>query len=249
MKKTAAILLIICACVLLVACGSTYNRYPDGRAYNAGECVISGSVESIELNWVAGKVNIEYTNGDEISLSEQADRNLSKEHKLHWRLDGKKLIIQFAASGSRYPGNLNKELTVLLPESLRLTDLTVNSVSAVVDAQGVCTENLRINSVSGNVKLAEAQVRSVEFDTVSGNMEIAANETPERIDGDSVSGSVTICLPADAGFAADVDSVSGRVTGPEGMTGNSKTGYAYGDEQCRISINTVSGGVHLKHAK
>ena len=68
------------------------------------------------------------------------------------------------------------------------------------------------------------------------------------LDAGSVSGNVRISMPENAGFTADVDSVSGDISGTYPMQMNAKNRYIGGDGSCRISVNTVSGDIQLdKH--
>ena len=248
MKKTALVLLMA-VCLLLVACSTGSYTYQNGEAYPAGGSAVTGQVEEIEINWVDGKVCVAYHDSEGVSLSERSDRKLSKDQQLHWYLDGKKLIVQYAAAGLRNVPSLDKELTVTLPKALCLAEMKINVVSSVVDAEGVEAESMEINTVSGKVMVTNAHVRKVEMASVSGNLDITLKNTPDKIIADSVSGSVRIGMPDGAGFVAEIDSVSGSVTGSFPMIGKNKNQYVCGDESCRISVNTVSGNVRLEEIK
>ena len=66
---------------------------------------------------------------------------------------------------------------------------------------------------------------------------------PDQIKANSVSGSVTFQLPANGGFTADVDSLSGSVRGNLDMQKRGDGEYVYGNGDCRIEVDTVSGSV------
>ncbi|MBQ2698210.1 MAG: DUF4097 family beta strand repeat protein [Clostridia bacterium] len=149
-----------------------------------------------------------------------------------------------AQSGFRSSANLNKELTVLLPEGMKLSDMDVNMVSADLRAENVQTDLLRINTVSGSVNLTAERADRVEVNSVSGDQRLRFERAPQRLDADAVSGDVTLLLPENAGFTAELDTVSGRVSGSMPMQKNGDR-YTHGDGASRIHVHTVSGDLQM----
>lgn len=271
MKKTTLILLLTALCLLLCSChsgsGVTVNfgsyTYSDADRYTAGGGRIPGSASNIEINWLDGNVNIAYHDSDEIVLSETSPYRLSEESELHWLLDGTTLQVQYAASGFRTLSGLDKQLTVLLPDSLRPESIRVASASADVQTDGLTAgafsidtasgnadlriasvDQLVINTVSGKVDMDCEQMNELIVDTVSAGLNLRLARTPDRIDVNAVSGSVTISLPDGAGFTADVSTVSGDVSGSL-PTKHHGSQYTSGDGRCRIQISTVSGNIRF----
>lgn len=272
MKKSTRILLIIGLILLLGGCASRGSTglsiggysYDDASRYTRGGATIRDGVKRLDISWIAGEVEIVYHRGSGVILSETASKRLSDDEELHWYLDGDTLRIKYAASG--YRGGIvdpGKRLTVQLPEDVRLSDVTVNAVSARVYAEDLAAENVRIDSVSGRVVLHECSADDVTVGSVSGAVEVYALQlkkltatsvsgsqtlqmscVPESIRAEAVSGSVTICLPENAGFTANADSVSGSVKGSMPMT-RSGDRYTAGNGECRISVETVSGGIRF----
>lgn len=245
MKKAAIIIVIVAVCLALTIGSLKRYNYADGDKYTAGGTRITDEVKDIEINWVDGKVSVVPYDGDDIILSEEADRNLTEKKKMHWRLDGKTLRVQYAGSGALRVTNMQKELTVMLPESLLLDDVKVIVVSAGVEAEGLNADKLEITTVSGDVKAACRRMNKVEAVTVSGELYLQFVNAPEKIDVESVSGNVSICLPEAAGFKLEMDSVSGDVSSEFSLERKDDDEYAYGDERCDIDVNTVSGNVWL----
>ena len=62
---------------------------------------------------------------------------------------------------------------------------------------------------------------------------------------DTVSGDVSLQMPADAGATVGVSSISGGFTSDRPASAQSGDTYVYGDGSSRITINTVSGGIRI----
>lgn len=285
MKKTALILLLTALCVLLCSCGSVGYVYTDADDYTAGGASIHQRVEDIDINWLDGSVRVDYHGGSDIIISETSDRSLKRDTELHWQVDGRKLYVKYAASGFRALPNLNKQLTVLLPETLRLDDLKITVASAGVEADGINADEIHLQSASGRIALRQVgHAEEIKVDTASGGVAVAAGDTdslkintasgqvivdaiqadevkvntasgavtlqfsdaPDRISADSVSGNVTIRLPREAGFTADVDSLSGTVRCQQDADKRGDDTYVYGNGHCRIEADTVSGNLQVE---
>ena len=246
MKKGWAVIFIIVVVALALTIGNlkTY-KYADSDEYVAGGTHISDAVKDIEINWVAGKVNIVTYDGDDIVLSEESNRTISEKNKMRWQLDGKTLRVQYAQSGLFRVNNISKDLTVKLPKSLSLDDVDITVVSASVDAEILDADKLKIVTVSGAVTVDGERINEVKADAVSGSMLLRFERAPEKIDAESVSGNVKIVLPEDAGFKAEFDSVSGSMNSAFSMDRTGDDEYTCGDERCEIDVDTVSGGLVL----
>lgn len=241
--------------------GYTYENH---NRYSVGGASVDGRVEALDISWIEGRVEIGYHDGDEIVLQEKASGKLTRKAELRWLVDDDTLYVKYAASGYRSGKNLNKQLTVLLPGRIDLDKVTINAVSAdisveALDAETVLFDNVsgsvaageinaddvKINTVSGAVKMDEARVDAVEVNTTSGSVDIAFENTPDSIKTGTVSGKVILRLPEDAGFTAELGSVSGSVkcSFPAEQDGKE---YVCGNGECEIDAGSVSGDLILE---
>ena len=132
MKKVIVLLFtaVLCA-VLLCGCrmsvrpsvGLSSFRYDHAEQYTGGGATLTDVVERVEIHWLSGSVAVQAHGKNTISFSEEANRKLTKDDCLYYRLDGTTLLIQFCRSGKWDLNGLEKDLTVLLPEELLLKDL------------------------------------------------------------------------------------------------------------------------------
>lgn len=255
MKKTTKILLLVCLCLLLVGCRNhsgitvfgSYN-YSDAGRYRSGGASVQEASE-LNINWVDGSVTVGFHKGQEIVFSEQASGRLTEESSLHWRLNNGVLYVKYAASGFRTGEGLNKQLTVLLPEGMRLDAVRIDAVSADVGLEAGMVDDLVVNAVSGNVHAVCDEVRTAAVDSVSGDVQMKFAHAPASIRINTVSGDAVAEMPRTAGFTARVDTVSGAVGGSMPMTESSRGRYVSGDGSCDIRIDTVSGDVRLNAAQ
>lgn len=251
MKKSTRIVLVILLCLLLIAISVRGNfsingyTYDNAGRYTAGDAEITAKVEAIDLSWIAGKVTIARHDGESILLSESASRKLKTAEQLHWLLEGDTLYVKYVRSGARTSNSLDKELTLLLPGDMPLDSMQLAVVSADIRAELPPADALTVQSVSGAAEVALSKTATARITTVSGDVLLRCAAAPDSIDLESVSGNAAIHLPEDAGFEADLDSVSGKVSGSllEGREG--KGPFTAGDGACRIRMDSVSGDLRL----
>lgn len=267
MKKPIMILLLIALCLLLSCCSINAYKYPDSRRYTAGAANVNGRIENIDVSWIDGSVTIAYHSGNDVRLSETSDRNLDREDELHWWLDGDTLYVKYAESGIHLTRSLNKRLTVLLPEGMKLDTLKINGVSADVEAEAIAADAVEVNNVSGGVRMDVIRAKTVKVDTVSGVVEMGADNVTtmkvntvsgrvelrfareaEDLSVNTVSGNVEITLPRNADVTAKIHTVSGSVNSDLPMNRDGKS-YTCGNGRYDIDVETVSGNVRFDEAK
>lgn len=155
-----------------------------------GNCQFgTDEIDSIEINWVNGDVDINYYDGDKITVTESG----KSKNKMTCDIDDGELEIDEFSYSKNFGNMSTKDLTIQLPQGFSLKDLEINAVSS----------NIEINDIDAD---------SVEFETVSGNISVTFGSQPGVIDCESVSGDVNILLPKDVtGYSIRDDSVSGKV--------------------------------------
>lgn len=277
----------------------TSADFDSSGAADAGEAVAedtvsiaAAGVESIDIEWIAGNVQVVAGSGDAITFYETAYKTLTEAQKMRYSVtSGGVLKIQYCENAEnvwnwfdRESYNIpSKTLVMTVPASMlgSLGALEIDTVSASVDLDGVygdtvklesvsggiacanlscgelklsstsgrltceaCTaEKLSLNNVSGAIR-ADGAFSSVSADTVSGEVRIVCTVAPDEIEGDSVSGGMTILLPEGAGFTAKLDSVSGELTCEFPGTLSDKK-IVCGDGSASYRFDSVSGSIRL----
>ncbi len=230
-----------------VASDEYYDNYDEAR-YSVGNAEIDADmVQNIDIEWISGNVDIEYYDGDTISLSEneQSDEN----HKLRYKLDNGTLDIKYIKSGvlKRRNGNLNlsKELTIYIPKDKVINNIDVESVSAGINSE-ITVGDFDAETVSGNI-IADGIMNSADAETVSGNITFICPQSFYELSTDSVSGETQIIIPKDiSGFYVTASSVSGRINADDFNISGKALDYTYGAGGPEISFNSVSGSLNIK---
>lgn len=222
------LLLLAGGCFLIFGDSLGLAAYANADKYTVGDADISSAVENLEIDWISGKVNIQYHAGSGISLSETANRNVSEDEKFRWWLDGKTLRIQFAAPKLFSFNNLQKTLTVSLPENSVFKSVSIGTTSGDISVPAMTADELRFDTTSGDVDavitaknlnasstsgdmeiLLDSDIRSAILGSTSGNITLSA-VSAENIDMKSTSGNLSLTLSGDV-KKLHLDSTSGAI--------------------------------------
>lgn len=291
MKKSVKITLLVAAvlvglglCIAVVGVlmggriSDLRNTYYDGREWHHGDAldgsytggeirVPAESITALSIDWVAGDVKIMVTDGEEIVVTEHADRGIPEEYALCVEADNT-LRIRYSNDvwGIDMP---EKDLTVLLPRTVaeNLTEVDLSGVSAdfavgkltVRDAFSFDTTSGKlemqsmnapqakatVSSVSGNVEL-DGSFREVKAGSTSGEIDLMLRNAPAAVEVSTVSGEVDAELPAGTGFTLDYSTVSGELECDFPLTKSVDGKYVCGDGACRMEIGTTSGSLSVE---
>lgn len=291
MKKSVKITLFVAAvlvglglCIAVVGVlmggriSDLRNTYYDGRewhhgaaldgSYTGGEIrVPAESITALSIDWVAGDVKIMVTDGEEIVVTEHADRGIPEEYALCVETDNT-LRIRYSNDvwGIDMP---EKDLTVLLPRTVaeNLTAVDLSGVSAdfavgkltVRDAFSFDTTSGKlemqsmnapqakatVSSVSGKVEL-DGSFREVKAGNTSGEIDLMLRNAPAAVEVSTVSGEVDAELPAGTGFTLDYSTVSGELECDFPLTKSIDGKYVCGDGACRMEVGTTSGSLSVE---
>lgn len=200
--------------------------------------VSADGIKKIQIDWVAGEVNIRVGSSDEIVFSETSYGSLEDWQKMRYSVsDSGTLQIRFYDNqGSNFnwflenPTTPAKKLTMEVPSSLigELANLTVDTVSSDIDVSDVYGERtdlstvsgailgknlvpdkLAISSTSGSITTENCTADSLKLNEVSGSIRV--DGMYQSIDADTVSGSVRLVC-ANVPDSIEVDTVSGSMT-------------------------------------
>ena len=291
MKKSVKITLLVAAvlvglglCIAVVGVlmggriSDLRNTYYDGREWHHGDAldgsytggeirVPAEDITALDIDWVAGDVKIMVTDGEEIVVTEHADRGIPAEYALLLEADNT-LRIRYSNDvwGIDMP---EKDLTVLLPRTVaeNLTAVDLSGVSAdfavgkltVRDAFSFDTTSGKlemqsmnapqakatVSSVSGNVEL-DGSFREVKAGSTSGEIDLMLRNAPAAVEVSTVSGEVDVELPAGTGFTLDYSTVSGELEYDFPLTKSKDGKYVCGDGACRIEVGTTSGSLSVE---
>lgn len=214
----------------------------DGFALGGASLPVDG-IREIEIEWIAGEVEIECYDGSEIVFSETSAEQLSERQTMRYLVKDGELEIRCCESKTvQLP---EKTLTVQIPASLIADELEADVVSASLMARGVQAREIKLESVSGNICADGLTAEKLQIDTVSGIAEILRCDVARKLKIDTVSGNAAMQLAASAtGFTLKFDTVSGSVHCDVPVT-TSRKSMVYGDGSLGIEMESVSGSFKI----
>lgn len=131
------------------------------------------------------------------------------------------------------------------------TRLTAESVSGDVVLRGVSGE-VELRSVSGNLEMEGGAVTRGRFEAVSGSLDASLSvASGGKVTVESMSGDVTLRLPADQSGVFEGQTFSGDIRSDFGATDRSSRGpgsrlnHTAGDGDASIRVESFSGDVRI----
>ena len=131
--------------------------------------------------------------------------------------------------------------------------ISAESVSGDLEISGISGE-ISASAVSGDMELQTGLIDSGKLETVSGDItltgELSGNS---RLTVESMSGDVSIGLPADQSGVFKAESFSGRITSGFGSVSHAKHGpgshlkHVAGNGDAEIRLESFSGNIKIKH--
>jgi len=211
---------------------------------------VSG-LDSINVDWVAGGVTLRPHDGDDIQITEYAQRQLGDDEKLRTDISGGTLTIRFRESTRVTIINMpTKRLEVLVPRGLseELNKLMVETVSGSIDAERFTAQYIKLNSISGGITLSNSTAADLKVDTTSGRSNVTFVQA-EDMEFDSISGSIHVSDCSARSIDCDSTSGSVHVSGEFGKAKlNSISGRLELDNPSPLSTvdaDSTSGTVNL----
>lgn len=216
-KRCLVFVLALCLAMLAGCQGSgiqnqvTTVTYDRPESYTAGGGETTQPVERVTIDWYNGSVTVARHNGDAVAFSETANRTLEEGLTLRWRVEDGTLSLVYCQAGQVQLGDLEKDLTVLLPEDLTLEELEVDTGAAPVQVSDIAAGAMTLGAGSGAIDLQACQVtEGAWLDTGSGNITADLTGPLETLLADTGSGAVS--LTAGRVSQCTVDTGSGAVS-------------------------------------
>ena len=221
----------------------------------------ASDVKKLHIEWVSGNVTVKTADQHNVTFRVDGDSALP----FSYRLNGNELELRYPADDVIWkPARGSKNLTVTVPQSWYARETRIEVTSAVVEVDGLSTEELKLDSTSGPITasglccdqivagtvsgsvILKGTAEELKLDTTSGRCQAELDERVREIELDSVSGELELILPESLGFEAEVDTVSGSFRSDIPTTAASKGVYTCGNGECGISVDTVSGSITIQ---
>ncbi len=196
-----------------------------------GQC---GQIEGLNVKCMSGTVRISELSGDKFTVSSMSGT----------------VVLRSISADVLDAGTVSGTLTV---EGCSAEKLNAHSVSGTNLCRGFSAERAELTTVSGTLN-AHGNAEKFKISTVSGSASLMVDQCPEKAHMNSVSGSLKIRLPENAGFTASYSSTSGIFRNDFGADiqadgKRKKSGRAtFGSGDCKIDMHTTSGSMSVLKA-
>ena len=240
-KFLSVLLLCVILCPVLSGCSNTTYFYDDFDKYTKGGATLETVIKNIEIDWISGDVKILKHAKNTIAFNETSNKKVNDDTSMYYYVEDDTLHIKFRFS------NLEKSLTVELPESLLLDEVDINMVSADLTMDNINVKELDIDTVSGDIVTKSSAMEDFDIDSVSGSVNLITSTCPQKGKFNSVSGSISFELPQDAGYEVEFNTVSGNYNSDKTTAQKSGKTYTVGDGKAKYKVNTVSGDFSVRH--
>ena len=235
---------------------------------NEESLAFSPDVNEIEINWVAGDIIITGTDVEEITVSESdvsGDR-----YSLQYHLRGTKLEILFSEDslmdgfGISLAGDLRKDLYIEVPRNWNGRSIEIDAASTNIEMHNITLNELDIDGADGTCDIQNCTIGELDVDAASGDIYYLGTldrldldgasasftgdfqNTPNRIDMDSMDGTLDIALPEDCGFTVTMNGLSSSFRSDFYGTKTKNKSHIYGDGRCRINVDGMNCGVTIR---
>lgn len=270
----ALILLSILAVGILITKYQFHTNKNTNNASNSAHVIVddgeekctwgADAVSKIVIDWVSGSIDIQTGNANEITVTVSTT---DESCRTDFEMSGSTLNIRFSEKGYSFGihQNVRKSLSIVVPESWNGRALEVNCASSDLHVSGLSLQEVVLDSASGTGTFDNCSFDKVDINTASGDFHytgtlneldvdavsadlyIEVSNHPSRIDMDTASGEVTLVLPEDCGYTAELEALSGKLHSEfESTTVNGK--QVHGDGHCIIEVDGISGNVYIKKA-
>lgn len=226
--------------------------YQNANKYTAGDAVIKKPVANLDVDWINGKVSIEYHSSNTVELQETSKKKISDDMKLRWWLDGDTLRVRFSKPGFRQLNVLEKELTITLPEDSVFGEVSIAATSGDLQIPSLRTDSLKMDVTSGDIRAA-SEAKTAEVEATSGDLDLRFGGKTKEIKARTLSG--TIEIKAGTVDRLSADSGSGEIEVKAKSIGEFAASSTSGDISAEIdrvkraAVSTTSGEVKVGFEK
>ncbi len=247
-----------------------YNTRDSEFSSDGRYTIPTNGIQELSIDWLAGNITIETYDGTDILLEETGSAALNNDNSLDYKIHENELKLSYCTPKAGFfcssTPDFSKDLVIRIPESLHLTELSVDSASSDLSVKGLTLQELEADAVSGSMSVAQcvlgkvsydsangflflsdASVGEIDMDTVSGAIDGNLTNCPQKISFSGTSGDMTLTLPADSQFRVDMDTASGQLNSEFEGTYQGNV-YTVGNGMAQFEIDSVSGSVHLSKA-
>lgn len=191
--------------------------------YAMGEYYPPNVVDTLNIDWQGGRVEIIAYNGDDYFVEEASTRQLMEDERLSYKWEDESFSVTFTADEEMVIDDAYKKIEIRVPreKAESLKEININTNGEVV-LKNITVDKLTVNGKNGNI---------VCSNTYSNNTEIT-----------STGGNVDLSVRNEIGYSLDFSSKNGKLTS---YIDNGMNSYISGDGAYPFKIRTEKGNLNV----
>lgn len=232
MKKKLIILLMLL--LFLTGCSKTKfeGAYSyDDSTYTFGNTTLtSESIQTINVEWLVGKIIITKQNTNELIIKEQID-TASEDYKLGWKVINDTVDVKFMPSTDYLKNNFRiKDLYLYIPSYIKTINIKANKTNSIqgkelnlntlfiegqdtfIDLSSSNIENLRIKTNSDYIFLMDNKLKKINIETKDSNIGLGVYNDLEELEIKTNAGNVSLYPKEDFDCTINFKTISGSLT-------------------------------------
>ncbi len=251
MKKNAivrialySLMILILGSLLFAGIGSLsfHIGSGDGTVVENSASVEAAQVRQLEIDWAAGSIRIETGDTDRITFRENAQEDTK--YAMTYRLDSQTLKLCYSDRVVLFGSMPAKDLVITVPEDWYCQDLEIDGAALDIAISGAQIGQLELDGASNKLELI-GMLGSADIDGASNDIRLNCLDRISRVDMDGVSCKLTLTLPAECGFQAELEGLSSKFSSSLEYTKENDK-YCYADRYCQISADGISCQVRVE---
>ncbi len=191
--------------------------------YAMGEYYPPDTVDTLNIDWQGGRVEVVAYNGSDYFVEEASTRYLLENERLAYTLDGSVFSLRFTDTPETVISDAYKKIEVRIPREIaaKLKSLNINTNGEVI-LKNITAEKITVNGKTGNVAFSDSYSSSTTITTTSGNVNLAVDNA--------------------IGYGIDFRSKQGRL---DSYIDNGLDSYVSGDGKYPFTVKTKSGNLDV----
>ena len=190
--------------------------------YAMGEYYPPNSVDSLNVDWQGGRVEIVAYNGDDYFVEEASTRYLQENERLTYTLDNNTFSVAFASEETEIT-DAYKKVEIRIP---RKTAGSMKSINIKTDGE-VVLKNITAESITVNGRERDVVLKN----TYSGATSLTTTD-----------GKVSLFVKTDTGYSVDFSSKDGKL---DSYVDNGMNSYVNGDGKYPFKVKTKTGDLNV----
>ena len=219
--------------------------------------VDAGQVKKIQINWVAGNVEIQTGDVEQITFRETASGSIEDPMVYNFKNGVLELNYSKGAIRCGIDATVQKDLLVIVPQGGNGRELGIDGAGLDITVEGLTIQEMEIDGADANLNFTgnlgelsingadtsldfSGSLKELSIDGASCQAKLDCTTAPDSISMDGMDCDLDITLPGNAGFQATLDGLDCELRCSE--SGNA---HFYGNGHCKIDVSGMACHVEI----